>query len=183
MTRKFLTISASILALGIGTASAQESGQTIQDYDTDADSAVNMEEFSQGAGDRLGESYSEFDTDAAGGISQDEFATGTFTRADRSGDQALDEQEFGTTGITSMSFSELDEDGDGMVSQDEWNQAMQTATGPGTFGDYDVDQSGDVTEDEFAGGEFRRFDVNQDETWDEEEFGAWTEEGQNQQSN
>lgn len=43
----------------------------------------------------------------------------------------------------------------------------------GSFEDYDADDSGDITEDEFAAGEFRRFDWDRDDALNEQEFGRY----------
>lgn len=125
MTRSNLSIGAALLALGIGAASAQ----SMQDYDTDADSM----------------------------ISEDEFAS-----AD--------------PGFASTTFSELDQNDDGMVTQEDWIESPVSEAVP--FEEYDFDASGDISEEEFGQGEFRRFDANQDSFLDEEEFGAYTEEAQ-----
>ena len=130
MTRNQLGIGAAMLALGIGAASAQ---QTMQDFDTDADSMISEEEF---------------------------------TSANPS---------FATT-----SFSELDQNDDGMVTQDDWIESPVSEAVP--FEEYDFDESGDISEEEFAQGEFGRFDADEDGFLDETEFGAYAEEAEAQES-
>lgn len=63
-----------------------------------------------------------------------------------------------------------DTDGDGMVSADEYMAAEERQS---TFAAWDADSDGMLSSDEFATGNWRMFDQNADNMWDENETTMW----------
>ena len=182
MKRTILSLSAATMALGFGMASAQtQSGNGMSEFDTDQSGDVSAEEF--GAGTSGSDSFGSYDSDQSGSLSADEFSQGEFRRADRNADQNIDEAEFNANNETrggaaaGGNMSDYDTDADNMLNQEEAGSMFgdQNATGPGTYSDYDTDQSGDVSQEEFSQGEFRRYDTDQDQSWNDEEAGRYSE--------
>ena len=66
-----------------------------------------------------------------------------------------------------------DSDGDAMLNDVEFGEAE----GNRRFLDYDSDGSGDVSEEEFRAGEFRRYDRDEDGSVNEEEYRRFEEDG------
>ena len=63
-----------------------------------------------------------------------------------------------------------DADRNGIVSADEY---MAAEDRDATFDAWDADRDGMLNADEFATGNWKMFDENADNTWDENEAGSW----------
>ena len=70
-----------------------------------------------------------------------------------------------STGMGDM--TDYDTDSDQMLSDTEFMESQ----GDRRFMDYDADQSGDISQEEFNAGEFRRYDANVDDMLDSDEYG------------
>lgn len=68
-------------------------------------------------------------------------------------------------------MGDYDTDGDSMLNEMEFGEA----DGRMRFMDYDTDQSGDVSEEEFRAGELRRYDRDGDSMINEDEYGRYSE--------
>ena len=68
-------------------------------------------------------------------------------------------------------MTDFDTDADSMLNETEFGEAE----GNRRFMDYDADQSGDVSEEEFRAGEMRRYDANRDMSIDEDEYARFDE--------
>ncbi len=67
-----------------------------------------------------------------------------------------------------------DSDGDAMLNDAEFGQA----DGSRRFTEYDSDGSGDLSEEEFAKGEFNRYDRDRDSMINDEEYSRYEEDGE-----
>ncbi|MEM7489042.1 MAG: hypothetical protein AAF390_07950 [Pseudomonadota bacterium] len=77
---------------------------------------------------------------------------------------------------TTPVFAEMEDydgDGDAMLNDAEFGEAE----GGRRFSDYDADGSGDVSEEEFQAGEFRRYDRDGSGGVDSEEYARYEEDG------
>ena len=77
---------------------------------------------------------------------------------------------FAGTAMAADAKMTWDTDGDGMVSADEY---MAAEDRDATFTSWDADQDGMLSSDEFATGNWKMFDQDADNMWNEEEAGMW----------
>ncbi|CTQ32026.1 hypothetical protein [Jannaschia rubra] len=99
------------------------------------------------------------------------------TDYDADGDGMLSMQEY-RDGDMSAGFTGYDADGDGMVTTDEFDagrEGMEEMVGSDT---YDIDASGDISEDEFYEADFDRFDADDNDLLDEDEYNMFSGERQ-----
>ena len=89
MTRTFITTAAAVVALGIGSATAQEA--TTFDLDYDAGTGAAFEDFNTSF-DEWG-AYDRLDVDGDGMISREEYNRGVFDMYDADRDGMLNEEE------------------------------------------------------------------------------------------
>ncbi len=69
-------------------------------------------------------------------------------------------------------MGDYDMDGNSMLNDAEFGEVDSDNM---RFMDYDADESGDVSEDEFRAGEMRRYDANRDMSLDTDEFARYDE--------
>jgi hypothetical protein len=68
-----------------------------------------------------------------------------------------------------MAMTDLDANADSMLDETEFGTTDVSAS----YGGYDADGDGSITQDEFRAGEFRRYDADRDGMLNEEEYGAY----------
>ena len=132
---KLATVSAFALALSTGAVLAQ--GSMMGEYDADADTMVNQDEFNTGFGGSG--TFAGMDADGSGSLSEDEMA------ADTSG---------------TMMMEDYDADASGDVSEDEFNQGTFAGYDTDQSGDLSESEFGQVDTDFGEGGRFMMEDAS-----------------------
>lgn len=103
---------------------------------------------------------------------------------DSTADSVLDETEFGAGFGQGDSFDIWDSDGDGLLSENEWGVGLENQIGAeyneddwGLFSDWDENEDALLDEAEFNSGVFGAYDLDDDDLWGDEEYGAWQDDG------
>lgn len=128
------TIAALLMALGAGTAIAQEGGRhgpmSFETLDADGDGEVTAEDFEMARAARFGE----IDADGDGSVSEAEFvAHAARTASERA----------------ARMFERLDADGDGVLSRDVMERGRRGGMAARLIERFDSDGSGGLSEAEF----------------------------------
>ena len=134
------------------------------EWDADADGLLSEEEFGGGLYSRYDRDRTEVFEETEYGAFERDFGEEGIWGANRLGMAEEDELAEGTVlgaedeGLEGEGFAELeawDVDGDGVLLRNEFEDGFREW---GTFGEFDVDRDGGITEDELTEGIFTRYD-------------------------
>lgn len=144
-------------------------------WDTNANMQLEETEFSQ----RFGESspFRTWDADASGNLDESEFAEGTFGLWDENRDSFVDENEFNSWSNRwfGNEFNETYEDwnaaGEEGLTSDAFTERFRES---GMYGEWDLDSTGDLNEQEFSQGVYGLFDRDESGSVDQTEWNEWS---------
>ncbi len=144
-------------------------------WDANADMQLEESEFSQ----RFTESspFRTWDADGSGSLNENEFAEGTFGLWDEDRNNVIDESEFNSWSNRwfGNDFTETYADwnaagGEGLTS-DAFSERFRET---GLYGEWDLDSTGDINEQEFSQGVFGLFDKDESGSVDQNEWNEWS---------
>lgn len=104
---------------------------------------------------------------------------GAYANWDADSDARLDTNEFGTAWGEAGYYDRWDANQDNFIDENEWNAGRNefmegyNETEFGAFGDWDTDDDNLLAENELRDGVFGVYDANNDNYWDDTEYGTW----------
>lgn len=143
-------------------------------YDANSDSRYDRKEYKETYKNR----FSELDSDSDGSLNKDEFYAATFEFVNEDADNFISEEEWdkGNENIlkertAGKDFSAFDTNKDKQISSEEWKKAFEQSN---WFVTYDANKDEMIQEDEWDNGFFDDWDLDDDGSWNEEEFNNFT---------
>ena len=128
--------------------------------------------------DAYEEDWSNWDSNSDGNLDDNEFYDTSYGWVDSDNDELINEEEwdegfnnlFGDYG-TEEDFTEYDVNNDGSLDEDEWFQGWGDSD---WFNDFDANDDSYVDNNEWETGLFDNWDENDDGSWNEDEYNAYS---------
>lgn len=145
-----------------------------EQYDVNSDRMYDRKEYEE----TYKTNFSEFDGDSNGTLNKEEFYAATYQFANEDKDDIISEEEWNKgkenilkDRIADKDFSAFDTNSDKKITSEEWKKAFEESD---WFVSYDTNKDNLIQEEEWDNGFFEDWDLDDDGSWNEEEFNNFT---------
>jgi len=139
-------------------------------YDVNSDSKYDRKEYEE----TYKTEFSDLDEDSNGSLNKEEFYAATYQFTNEDNDSIISEEEWnkGNENIlkehtADKDFSAFDTNNDKQITSEEWKKAFEESD---WFVSYDTNKDNLIQEKEWDNGFFDDWDLDDDGSWNEEEF-------------